>query len=231
MGSDDPDSPEDAAHERLVRAILCGTPGTPLVLKGSWALRIAYGRDRVAGDLEFDAPHRVHLLPIIVKQLPPGFAFERLDTPEATPSLTQHRLHYACSDGLQSLAIAVSCGAPPENHDVVAVHGLRVASISWIAHQTLLAAHDGARPRTKVDDLYDLDLIAQRYPAALSSSLIERFCGFASSPGDLVRKYQDAVEHDARLGEQVDLGCLATSICRAAKQLSAAQRHRSGVSA
>lgn len=213
--------PQDAAHARLMRSILQGAADTPLVLKGGTALLMAYGLDRFSEDLDFDAPQKVNLLRIIEKRMPPGFTIDLLDTPKNTDTVTRHRLLYASPDGQRKLKLEVSYRSPPDAADVRVFDGLRVASIGRIAHQKLLAAHDGDKPRSKIRDLYDLDFIARRYPAAFTDGLIERFRAFASNPDDLLSRYRPDYEEDDLVPELVELETLATRICCHADELHA----------
>lgn len=205
--------PQDAAHLRLMRSILQGAAETPLLLKGGTALLMGYGLDRFSEDLDFDASHKVNLLRVVERRMPPGFTIQMLDTPKNTDTVTRHRLLYSSPDGQRKLKLEVSYRSPPSDAEVRTFDSLRVASIARIAHQKLLAAHDGDRPRSKIRDLYDLDFIARSYPAAFTDSLIDRFRSFASNPDDLVSRFRPDFDEDDMVPDLVDLESLTTRIC------------------
>lgn len=213
--------PHDAAHARLMRSILVGAAETPLVLKGGTALLMTYGLDRFSEDLDFDSPQKVNLLRIVERRMPPGFAIAKLDTTKNTGTVTRHRLLYSSPEGERTLKLEVSYRSPAGAEEVRVFDGLRVASIGRIAHQKLLAAHDGDKPRSKIRDLYDLDFIARRYPAAFTDGLIARFRAFASNPDDLLSRYRPDYEEDDLVQELVELETLATRICCHADELHA----------
>lgn len=192
-------TPSDEQHDKLMRSILKGVGGTNIVLKGGTALMFAYGLDRFSEDLDFDAPQKLNLASKVQKSIPFGMSLlgdDPLRPVKNTDSVTRYRFHYQSELPPRMLKIEVSYRTPTPESDVRVFDEVRVASLPRIIDLKLRAAHDGEKPRSKVRDLYDLNYVAQTFPAAFTPDLASRLQAFASDPDVLASRYRPDFQED-----------------------------------
>lgn len=202
-----------------MRSVLEGISNTPLVLKGGTALMLAYGLDRFSEDLDFDAPHKINLESRIRHSVPFGVSIDGIDTLKDTPTVTRYRVRYRSNVGQRSLKLEISYRAPTESSDVRYFGGLCVSSLPRLIDQKLKAAHDGAAPRSKVRDLYDLDFAARHWPVAFVGRLGLRLRTYTADPDALVSRYLADYREDDLVQNLVELDRLTIRLHCAAEEM------------
>lgn len=195
-------TPEQALHERVMRAVVVQMQDTPFVLKGGTALALLYGLDRHSVDLDFDvgSAKRVsierHVRAGMQDANVPMSAFKR-----GRPMWRgrRYRGHYLNPDSgeNQVLTVELSSRKRPRLEDVVVVDGIRTYRIAALFDQKMNAADD----RTKGRDLYDLVFLAESYGDRLSNEQILRADEFSRDHEGLADRYRRAFQDGERLGD------------------------------
>ena len=193
-------TPEQALHERIMRAIALEMQDTPFVLKGGTALALLYGLDRHSVDLDFDCGRakRVSIKSQVRRGLRelnvPMSAFGR-----GRPMWKGRRFHIhyinPANNADRLLKVELSFRTVPQANDIEIVDGIRTYKIPALFDQKMNAA-DG---RTKARDLYDLVFLADSYGDCLSSEQILRADRFSRNNKRLADRYRRAFQDDERL--------------------------------
>ena len=193
-------TPEQALHERVMRAVVLQMQDTPFVLKGGTALALLYGLDRHSVDLDFDvgSAKRVsierHVRAGMQDANVPMSAFKR-----GRPMWRgrRYRGHYLNPDSgeNQVLTVELSSRKRPRLEDVVVVDGIRTYRIAALFDQKMNAADD----RTKGRDLFDLGFLAETYGDRLSNEQILRADEFSRDHEGLADRYRQAFQKDELL--------------------------------
>ena len=195
-------TPEQALHERVMRAVALRMQNTHFVLKGGTALALLYGLDRHSVDLDFDvgSAKRVsikrHVRAGMQDANVPMSAFKR-----GRPMWRgrRYRVHYVSPDSGKNrvLTVELSSRKRPRPKDVVVVDGIRTYTITALFDQKMNAAGD----RTKGRDLFDLGFLAETYGDRLSSEQILRADEFSRDHEGLAARYRRAFQDGERLGD------------------------------
>ena len=186
-------TPDQALHERVMRAVALRMQTTPFVLKGGTALALLYGLDRHSMDLDFDvgkasgSPLSATFELACRTRMFPMSAFKR-----GRPMWRgrRYRVHYLNPDSGESrvLTLELSSRKRPRPKDVVVVDGIRTYRISALFDQKMDAAGD----RTKGRDLFDLGFLAESYGDRLSNEQILRADEFSRDYEGLADRYRRA---------------------------------------
>lgn len=193
-------TPEQALHERVMRAVALRMHHTPFVLKGGTALALLYGLDRHSVDLDFDcgSAKRLsienHVRDGLRKANVPMSAFKR-----GRPMWKgrRFRVHYINPDNSKQrlLTVELSFRTQPRADDVEIVDGIRTYKVPTLFDQKLNAADD----RTKARDLYDLGFLAQSCGDSFSTEQISRADEFSRDWEGLAGRYRRAFQADELL--------------------------------
>lgn len=193
-------TPEQALHERVMRAVALRMQDTPFVLKGGTALALLYGLDRHSVDLDFDVGKAKRVS--IERHVRAGM--QDADVPMSAFKRgrlmwrgRRYRGHYLNPDSgeNQVLTVELSSRKRPRLEDVVVVDGIRTYRISALFDQKMNAADD----RTKGRDLFDLGFLAETYGDRLSNEQILRADEFSRDYDGLADRYRQAFLDDELL--------------------------------
>ena len=193
-------TPEQALHERIMRAVALEMQDTPLVLKGGTALALLYGLDRHSLDLDFDCGRakRIRIKNRVRRGLrevdAPMSAFGR-----GLPMWKGRRFHVHyinnANNARRLLKVELSSRTVPQANDIAVVDGIRTYKIPALFDQKMNAADD----RTKARDLYDLGFLADSYGGRLSTEQILRADRFSRDYKGLAGRYRKAFQLDTLL--------------------------------
>ena len=193
-------TPEQALHERVMRAVALRMYDTPFVLKGGTALALLYGLDRHSVDLDFDCGRAKrlsienHVRDGLREAKVPMSAFKR-----GRPMWKgrRFRVHYINPDNRRQrlLTVELSFRTQPRADDVEIVDGIRTYKIPALFDQKLNAADD----RTKARDLYDLGFLAESYGDSFSTEQISRADEFSRDYRGLADRYRRVFQNDRLL--------------------------------
>lgn len=196
-------TPEQALHERIMRAVALEMQDTPLVLKGGTALALLYGLDRHSLDLDFDCGRakRIRIKNRVRRGLrevdAPMSAFGR-----GLPMWKGRRFHVHyinhANNARRLLKVELSSRTVPQANDITVVDGIRSYKIPALFDQKLNAADD----RTKARDLYDLGFLADSYGGRLSTEQILRADRFSRDYKGLADRYRKAFQVDILLRDR-----------------------------
>lgn len=193
-------TPEQALHERVMRAVALQMQNTPLVLKGGTALALLYGLDRHSVDLDFDvgSAKRVSIKPQVRAGMQdanvPMSAFKR---GRLMWRGRRYRAHYINPDSgeNQLLTVELSSRKKPRPEDVLVVNGIRTYRITALFDQKMIAAAD----RTKGRDLFDLGFLAESYGDRLSNEQLLKAEEFSRDYESLAARYRRSFQQDELL--------------------------------
>ena len=214
-------SDKEKYHRELMVAILRGLRDTPLVLKGGTALYLGYGLTRFSEDLDFDAAKKLNLLSKIKNSIPYDIKLNEIHVKKDTDSVSRYIINYFIPkiNETNNLKMEISYRTPIEEKDVYIKDGIRFASIEKIIDYKLKAAFDGACPRSKVRDLYDLHYLAFNYSHNFSKNDIERLFRYSKNPDELVDKYKDDLDGDNILSGRIDLETISIELSEKSENL------------
>ena len=196
-------TPEQAVHERVMRAVALRMHDTPFVLKGGTALALLYGLDRHSIDLDFDCGSAKLLSRASIEH------HVRDGLREANISMSafkrgrpmwkgrRFRVRYIDPDKGKKgvLTVEFSFRTQPGADEVEIVDGIRTYKIPALFDQKLNAADD----RTKARDLYDLGFLAESYGDSLSTEQISRAEKFSRNWERLAGRYRRGFKSDKLL--------------------------------
>ena len=193
-------TPDQALHERVMRAVAHRMQNTPFVLKGGTALALLYGLDRHSMDLDFDVGSAKRLS--IKRHVRAGMR-------DASVSMSafrrgrpmwrgrRYRVHYTNPDSGENrvLTVELSSRKRPRPKDVVVVDGIRTYRIAALFDQKMDAAGD----RTKGRDLFDLGFLAESFGDRLSNEQVLKADEFTRDYDGLADRYRQAFQDDELL--------------------------------
>lgn len=213
-------TPKEKSHRKLMVSILSELSDSPVVLKGGTALMLCYGLDRFSEDLDFDSPIKLNLASKIKNGVLNAAPLLGVDVLKNTDTVTRYRVVYMNGQDQDSLKLEISYRTPAPLSEVTKINGIRCASLARIIDQKLQAAYDGADPRTKIRDLYDLDFIARKFPYSFTTELSKRLFELSMYPDELLSRYRDAYLEDELVRSRVSLDDLVLRLHCGAEEVS-----------
>ncbi len=188
--------PEQALHERLMRAVALRMQTTPYVLKGGTALALLYGLDRHSVDLDFDERgKRVSIKNHVRdglrdKGIPMSAFIHDYDTWKGQ----RFKVHYINPQTGRDrlMKIELSSRSEPNPDDIVVVDGIRTYCLPALFEQKMNAASD----RVKARDLFDVGFLVATHGDRLSSEQILRADRFSRDYEGLADRFRQAFGDD-----------------------------------
>lgn len=192
-------TPEEALHERLMRAVALRMQTTPYVLKGGTALALFYGLNRHSEDLDFDDCGKRFSIKNQVREglRDGGASMSAFIHDYDTWKGQRFKVHYINPETGEDrlLRIELSSRSEPNPDDIVVVDGIRTYRPPALFDQKMNAADD----RVKARDLFDIGFLVGTHGNQLSSDQIERSDSFSRDYEDLADRYRQAFEKDVLL--------------------------------
>lgn len=133
-------SPDDKAHQDVMRSIAEKMADTPYVLKGGTALLLTRGLDRHSVDLDFDATKGVDMEGRIKASFKEtGLDIENLNIKKDTASKQRYMVHYAnpATSNENTLKIETGLGLDIDPQTVETVDGIKTYNVSTLYGQKL----------------------------------------------------------------------------------------------